>query len=256
MFEPKTEREAIEFCKSAKNFIVLGKGSNTLLPPRVESVLHFGKNFEKTKINGNIIDCQSGKSVVSLAKQAAEFGLSGLEFACGIPASIGGAIAMNAGAFGSDFSQIIKEVTAYDCDLQKTFKISNYDCEFGYRTSIFNEKLIILSAKLELQYKNPNDIKQTMRQNLQKRKQTQPIDKFSLGSVFLSDKYPVAKMIDELNLKGTKIGDAEISIKHSGFITNNGNATQKDIINLIEFIKRSVYKKYGIKLKEEIRILE
>lgn len=183
--------------------------------------------------------------------------LTGLEFACGIPGTIGGAIRMNAGAHGSEMKDIINTTTYLDKNL-KIHKISNKENEFGYRTSIFskNKDYIILSAEINLKVGNKEDIERKMQEYKGIRKEKQPLNYPSAGSSFKrGEGYITAKLIDECGLKGTHVNDAYVSSKHAGFIINKGNATAKDVLELIEIIKKKVYEKFNIEIKPEIEIL-
>ena len=183
-------------------------------------------------------------------------GLSGLENTFIIPATVGGAIHNNAGAYNSAISDVIKSVTVLEDGKIKTY--TQEQCKFGYRNSYFYDKphIIILSAELSLKQCGPEIIKKRMMDILNARITSQPINKKTVGSTFKrqGDFLP-AKAIDQLGLKGTKIGDAAISTKHAGFIENTANATAKDVIKLIDFICEKVYNTYNISLTPEIIII-
>lgn len=184
-------------------------------------------------------------------------GLSGLEFVCGIPGTIAGAIKMNAGAYGSEMKDVIVSTTYLDKDL-KLHTISNIENKFDYRTSRFsyNKEDIIISANIELTIGNKDQIRQTMDSNMNSRKEKQPINFPSGGSTFKrGNNYITAKLIDQCGLKGYNIGDAYVSEKHSGFIVNKGEAKAKDVLELIEYVKQKVYKEFNIQIELEIEIL-
>lgn len=180
-----------------------------------------------------------------------------MEFACGIPGTIGGAIRMNAGAYGGEIKDILISTTYIDEKLE-LHTINNEENKFSYRSSRFakNENEIITNAVLELKEGNMEEIKEKMKKNLDSRKDKQPLNFPSGGSTFKrGDKYITAQLIDQCGLKGYNIGDAYVSEKHAGFIINKGNATAKDVILLISIIKEKICKKFGINIELEIEIL-
>ena len=191
------------------------------------------------------------------ANIAYENGLSGLEFACGIPGTIGGAIKMNAGANGGEMKDVVISTKYLDINAMEIIEIDNIEHNFDYRHSRFsNKKDIIISSKLRLIKANKEEIKLKMEENNKSRREKQPINYPSAGSVFRRNKdFITAKLIDECGLKGYNIGDAEISNLHSGFIINKGNATARDIMQLIEHIKQTVHDKFGKEIELEIEII-
>lgn len=199
----------------------------------------------------------AGVLLSKISNLAYEKGLSGIEFACGIPATLGGAIKMNAGAYGGEIKDIIISTTYIDPKL-KLHTINNKENEFSYRNSRFikNKEDIIISAILQLKKEKKENIKAKIDLNNNSRKQKQPIDFPSGGSIFKrTEKYITAQLIDQCGLKGYNIGDCYISEKHAGFIVNKGNATAKDVISLIKFVKEKVYEKFNIEIELEIEIL-
>ena len=184
--------------------------------------------------------------------------LTGFEFAAGIPGTIGGAIYMNAGAFGGEIANIVESVTYISLKDLKIYTLKNEQCEFAYRTSIFeqDEDKIILEAIFNFKKGKKEEIAQKMDEFRNKRLSSQPLDKPSAGSTFKrGENFITAKLIDECNLKGYKIGGAQVSEKHAGFIINTGNASAKDIIDLIEYVKTKVYEKFGVEIKPEVRVI-
>lgn len=240
---------------------LIGNGSKLLvLDNGVRGiVLKIGPMFNGIKVQDNVITAMAGATLPYLAGIARKNSLSGLEFACGIPGALGGAIFQNAGAYGSEMANIIDEVTYLDEDLNvHTAKVS--ELEFGYRTSMFknnkDKKYVIISAKMKLQKADVKEIEEIMEQNANSRKEKQPLEYPSAGSTFKRPEgYFVGKLIDEAGLKGKRIGGAEISNKHSGFIVNVDNATAKDVLELIELTKKEIYNKFNVKLEEEIIII-
>lgn len=192
-----------------------------------------------------------------IANEAYNKGLSGLEFAAGIPGTVGGAIRMNAGAYGSEFKDIVVSSEYLDNNLE-LHKISNSEHEFQYRMSVFskNKNDIIVSTILQLKEENKDQIKLKMDENKKSRVEKQPIEFPSAGSTFKRGKdYITAQLIDKCGLKGYNIGDAYVSEKHAGFIINKGNAKAKDVLCLIEHIKEKVYKEFNVNIELELEVL-
>lgn len=239
-------------------YLVIGEGSNLLVKDGGIRgvVIKLGPGFSRVEFRGTEVEAQAGVKVSRLAALAADRGLSGLEFAEGIPGSLGGAVYMNAGAYGGEMSQIIKEVTVISESGEITV-LEKPALEFGYRTSSIQKKgYIVLAAKLVLHPDEPQLIWQRMDELSRQRREKQPLEYPSAGSVF---KRPpgrfVGPMIDELGLKGYRVGDAEVSTKHAGFIVNRGRATARDVLELVSLIKRRVKDAYGIELETEFRIV-
>lgn len=199
----------------------------------------------------------SGVLLSKLAQLLLKNSISGFEFASGIPGTIGGAVKMNAGAYGSEFKDIIMETTCMNYN-GEIFKLNNEQNKFEYRKSIFHyEKYIILEAKLQLKYaENAEDIKKKMEEYKISRKEKQPIEFPSAGSTFKrGTDFITAKLIDECGLKGYSVGDAQVSSKHAGFVINKGNATAKDVLELIKIVKDSVLKKFDKNIELEIEVV-
>lgn len=195
--------------------------------------------------------------ISKIANEAYKKSLSGLEFASGIPGTIGGAIRMNAGAYGREIKDVLVSTTYLDENL-KMYTISNVENQFGYRTSRFsyNKKDIIISTILQLKEGKIEEIKSKMEENNSLRKERQPINFPNAGSTFKrGEDYITAKLIDQCGLKGYNIGDAYVSEKHAGFIVNKGNAKAKDVLELIKFVKQKVYEEFNIQIELEIEVL-
>ena len=235
---------------------ILGNGTNILVKDEGYKGIVLQIKLENINIDRTNVTVQSGVKNAILSKKLLDEELTGFEFASGIPGTIGGAIKMNAGAYGSEMKDIVKEVTYLDYD-GNINTINNLECEFSYRHSkFFNEKAIILEVKLKLEKGDKNEIGEKINEFSRQRKEKQPIEYPNAGSTFKrGENYITAKLIDECGLKGYIIGGAEVSEKHAGFIINKNNATSKDILDLIEYVKKVVKEKTGEDIKLEIEII-
>lgn len=239
---------------------VIGNGSNVLIKDKGIRGITITLDFSKIEIEEQektaIITVGSGVKLGMLAGILQKKELLGLSLPHGIPGTIGGAIRMNAGAYGKEMKEIITDVTYIDEEgIIKTTK--NEEMQFSYRHSRFQEKQeVIIEAKIKLEKGNFEEIKKQMEVYKQARTEKQPIDMPSAGSTFKrGTDYISAKLIDDAGLKGYKVGGAQVSIKHAGFIVNAGNATAEDILNLIEHVIKVVYEKFGKVLELEIEVL-
>lgn len=239
-------------------FQIIGNGSNLLVSDYgIEGVvLQLGKMFSNVKQEGNGILAQAGVSLSGLAKKAAQAGLCGLEFAAGIPGTLGGAIVMNAGAYGGEMAQVVKRVSLLS-EKGEIFSLSKEKMLFGYRKSIVTEKgYTVLEAELSLTQGETALIEADMASLNKKRKEKQPLEYPSAGSTFKRPEgYFAGKLIMEAGLSGFRIGDAQVSEKHCGFVINRGNATAKEVKALITKVQQIVYQKTGVTLEPEIRFL-
>ncbi|NGX56080.1 MAG: UDP-N-acetylenolpyruvoylglucosamine reductase [Candidatus Anoxychlamydiales bacterium] len=236
-----------------KTFI-LAKGSNVVFDDRGFDGLVILNKIDFINFHENEIETASGTSVAKFAIECSKRNLSGFEFAAPLPGSVGGAVYMNAGANNQQTFDTLINVTY----LNENFEIINFkkeDINFGYRYSIFQEmKGVILSAKFKLEYKE--NIIDHQRDLIKKRTLTQPINTRNCGCIFKNPENNfAAKLIDECDLKGFKIGGAKISEKHANFIVNENNAKASDVLNLIKHVKNIVYKKKNIRLHEEVRLI-
>ena len=236
---------------------IFGLGSNLLVREKgIRGVaVKIGHGLDKVVINGHEITAEAGISLADLSLTAAENGLRGLEFAEGIPGSLGGAVVMNAGAYQGEMKNIVAEVTVIDAE-GNLKSLSNRELNFGYRRTILqNSPLILISVLLQLEPGHREDIKNRMAGFRQQRQQKQPLELPSAGSVFRRPEgFYVGPMLEQLGLKGFTIGGAQVSEKHAGFIVNIGNATADDVLKLIIHIQGLVKQKFDIDLQTEILV--
>ena len=258
--ETKEEIKAIIECCKAENvpYYILGNGSNLLVGDQGFRgvVIQLYKNFDGIKIEGTKVTARAGAMLVRVAKEAGKAGLTGLEFASGIPGTIGGAMVMNAGAYGGEISQVIKSATVMDKN-GNIREVKAADMALGYRTSVFKESEdIILSVQLKLVPDDKDLIRERMEDYFSRRREKQPLEFPSAGSTFKRpDGYFAAALIEECGLKGVSVGGAQVSEKHSGFVINTGNATASDVLELIEHIKQTVFMQKGVTLECEIKVI-
>jgi len=262
-FIAKTKKDLILAIQEAKRkklpFFILGNGSNVLISDKGFDGLVIKIQNSKFKIQNSKIIAEAGVYLGKLVNESAVKGLSGLEWAIGIPGTVGGAVYGNAGAFKKSMGDVVEEVELYDTKNQEFKILKNKNCKFDYRDSIFkhNKNLIIVSATIKLKKSNKKETKKKIKEYLNYKRKTQPLSFHSAGSIFKNSKnFSAAELIERCNLKGKKIGKAKISEKHANFIINLGGAKAKDVIKLINLIKKSVKNKFGIILKEEIQYLD
>ena len=235
-------------------FKVIGKGSNLLCSDRVyEGVVIRLDKFDDFYFLGNDLIAQSGCSIIALSYQAMKQGLSGLEFASGIPASVGGVTFMNAGAYKRSMSDVIDSVFVYRDE--KFEWISNQECEFSYRHSIFHSHpdWLIIAVRIHLESAPVSEIRDLMDSRRKRRMDSQPLDKASAGSVFQNPaEMPAWQLIDGIGYRGYRVGGAMVSEKHVNFIVNEDHATAEDFLTLVNEIKRLVKERYDISLHMEV----
>jgi len=276
-FETKNKKDLIKAILVAKSkklpFFILGGGSNLLVSDEGFRGLVIKILFSKSYFLNSQISAEAGTILAELLSATLNTGLTGLEWAAGIPGTVGGAIYGNAGAFKKSMKDITKTVTVLEIKNQKSNikNLRNKDCKFCYRNSIFKQKknLIILSATLQLKKGNKLKIEKRIKEYLNYRKETQPLNFPSAGSVFKNPKnfsagelgeedkssslsFAAARLIEECGLKGKRIGNVKISEKHANFIVNLGGGKAKDVKKLINLAKKKVKEKSGITLEEEI----
>ena len=263
-FLAKNKKDLIRAILVAKKFklplFVLGGGSNLLVADEGFKGLIIKMQNAKFKMqNENSkckIFCEAGTPLSLIVSKAVKKNLMGLEWAVGIPGAVGGAIYGNAGAFGRTMKDTVKSVEVFDTKTEKVKILKDKDCKFSYRDSIFkkNKNLIILSAIFQLKKGKKSEIKKKIKENLHYRKERQPLNFPSAGSVFKNPLgFSAGELIDKCGLKGKRVGNVKISEKHANFIVNLGNGKAKDVIKLIKLIKREVKKKFSVTLEEEIQ---
>ncbi|MCI8805959.1 MAG: UDP-N-acetylmuramate dehydrogenase [Clostridiales bacterium] len=250
--------DAIKLCEEFKApFYIIGNGSNILVGDGGINgvVIQIFKNMGNIGVNGNIIKAEGGALLSLISRKALEEGLTGLEFASGIPGTVGGGVCMNAGAYGGEMKDIISKVVVLKNG--EILELSNEESEFEYRNScILKNGMIVLEAEMVLQKGKADEIKEKMFEFNRLRSEKQPLEFPSAGSAFKRPEgYFAGKLIMDSGLRGYSVGGASVSEKHCGFIINKGNATAKDVITLIEDVKRIVNDKFGVMLKPEIRFI-
>ena len=261
--EPKDVWELSRLCSILHDNdvmpLMLGKGTNVIMPDEgldIAVINTDGLGKIRLGETDDTIYAEAGVSLARLAQFAQQNGLSGLEFASGIPGSVGGGILMNAGAYGGELKDVVDSVVVYHLPDQSLCECSNEDCRFSYRNSFFQSvSCVILSAVFKLKKDEPAAIAARMHEMNEKRRNSQPLNMPSAGSAF---KRPVggyaAALIDQAGLKGYSVGGAQVSEKHAGFVVNTGDASFDDVVALMDHVRREVYAKSGVTLEPEIRI--
>jgi len=237
---------------------ILGSGSNLLVSDKGFNGFVLKLENKKIKIKKNKIFAESGILLSTILTKTIKNNFSGFEWAAGIPGTLGGAIYGNAGLPKESINKVIEEVEVVDLKDGKIRNLNNTDCKFGYRTSVFkeNKNLVILSAVLRFKKGDRKEIKNKIKEIILQRKEKQPLNFYSAGSVFKNPKnYSAGYLIDKCGLKGKQIGKVKISEKHANFILNIGNGTAKDVKKLINLVKNKVKNKFKIILEEEIQFL-
>lgn len=258
---PDTIEKLVELLNYLKEnnikYKIIGNGSNLIFINDYNGVLIKLDKLNNVQINDKEVTAEAGASLIGLALKVSRMGLKGMEFATGIPGTIGGAVYMNAGAYKEDMASIIKKVKLLD-ENDNIIELNKEELEFGYRKSILqSKKYVCLEATLLLDYGDIDEIMALIEKRKQKRIETQPLEYPSAGSVFRNPENGFAwQLIDDIGYKGKRIGDAMVSEKHANFIINVGNADGSDIKELIDEIKNKVKDKYNIDLKVEQEIVE
>ena len=256
---PEEVAEVVRFChEHAQPYYVLGNGSNLLVSDEGYRgiVLQLYRNFNDIQVNGEMITVQSGAMLAAVARTAYQNGLTGLEFASGIPGTIGGAVVMNAGAYGGEMKHVLREVTVLTKD-GEVLAIPAKALELGYRTSVIPKNgWIVLGAVLQLKKGDPEQILARMEELKEQRITKQPLDLPSAGSTFKRPEgYFAGKLIMDAGLRGFTVGGAQVSEKHCGFVVNRGDATAADVWELICEVKRRVKERTGVELEPEVKLL-
>lgn len=239
-------------------YFILGNGSNLLVGDKGYEgvILHLGERFNGITVEGNTIIAQAGALLSTVAKTAAKSGLSGMEFAAGIPGTMGGAVVMNAGAYEGEMKQIVTKVTVMTRE-GEILELDNETMEFGYRTSIVkNRPFIVLSAEISLEKGDAASIQDKMDDFNKRRRNKQPLEYPSAGSTFKRPEgHYAGKLIMDAGLRGYRIGGAQVSNKHCGFVVNTGNAAAADIREVIEEVQEKVKDKFHVSLEPEVIFL-
>lgn len=253
-------RELVMFLERENvKYIVLGNGSNIILAnDYYDGVVILLSKFKNLKINGNVVEVEAGYSLSKLGIETASMGLSGLEFAAGIPGFVGASIAMNAGAYNSSMESVVDSVVVLDPDFNYV-EIKNEDMDFEYRSTMFKKRLgyIIISAVIKLEYGKKEELMEKINNRREKRFVSQPLEFPSAGSVFRNPEgMHAGELIEKCGLKGYSVNGAMVSSKHANFIVNSGNASGSDIVVLIGRIKSDVKEKFGVDLVLEQIIVD
>lgn len=264
LIEPKKVEDIIEAIKICREnnlkFFVIGNGSNLLVPDDGYNgvIIKIKSEFLNIQVKGECLIAHSGAKLSEVYTVAYENSLTGFEFASGIPGTIGGAIFMNAGAYGGEMKDIVESVEVLDLDNYEVKELKNEELDFSYRKSIIQRKnYIVLTIKLKLKKGNKEEIKAVYEDLREKRNSKQPLNYGSAGSTFKRPEgHFASKLIEDAGLKGYHINDAWVSEKHSGFIVNKGNASYKEVMELIEYVQKVVFEKFEVKLETEVRILK
>ena len=237
---------------------VIGKGSNLLVGDKGirGAVIEFGKQIAQIHVEGSKIMAEAGAALAAVAQQAYKAGLADMEFAAGIPGSVGGAMVMNAGAYGGEMKDIVESVTVLSKD-GKVMELSNKQMEFSYRHScVIGQEYLVLGAVIKLQQEEPEKILAQMEQLREQRVSKQPLEYPSAGSTFKRPEgYFAGKLIMDAGLADYTIGGAAVSKKHCGFVINKGGATAADILALIKHVQQVVKEQSGVELEPEVKLI-
>lgn len=259
---PVTEQQLISAVKLARGEGIeplwVGLGSNLLVDDKGLDtfVIKTGPQLNTCKVEGSVVTAWAGAPLAQVANTAADHSLTGLEFAHGIPGSLGGAVTMDAGAYDGEMRQVVRSVRALngDCEVEE---LSAEQCDFAYRHSVFSDgSRLVLSAVMELQHGEETGIRGRMAELMARRKEKQPLEWPSAGSTFKRPEgYFAAALIDQCGLKGLTAGGAQVSEKHAGFVINVGGATCEDILKLMDEIRLRVFRETGVELEPEVKYL-
>lgn len=239
--------------------LVLGNGTNMLVSDKgFDGAAVILTGLRGLSVNGDTITSDAGVPLTKMSIEASKLSLTGMEFAYGIPGTVGGGVYMNAGAYGGDMSQVVVRSEYYDLSTGKYGVLEGDGHGFAYRRSAYTDTdLVILSVTVKLKCGDREEITATMNDLMSRRREKQPLDMPSAGSTFKrGNGFITAQKIDEAGLKGMRIGGAQVSTKHAGFIVNLGDATASDVLALIEAVKDEIRKKFGLELECEVKYVE
>ena len=261
LLNPSNSEQIIETLKICKGnnipYYIIGNGSNILVKDGgIRGIVIKLCKVDNIEVNGNEIKAYGGALLKDISTNALNNSLTGFEFACGIPGSVGGAVFMNAGAYNGEIKDVIKEAEVMDKD-GNIFTLSKDELELGYRASkVMKDNLIVISATFLLESGDEQKIEARIKDLTFKREERQPLEYPSAGSTFKRPEGHFAgKLIEDAGLKGYSIGGAAVSSKHSGFVINKGGATAKDVLDLIKYVQDTVKQKFDVELNPEIRII-
>lgn len=261
MIIPSSEEEIVRAVQAVRRrelpFLILGNGSNLLVKDGGirGAVIKIADEFSAIRTEGNVVTAQSGALLSEVAEAALNESLAGFEFASGIPGTVGGAMVMNAGAYGGEMKDITTSVRIFDGE--KIRDLPAEEMGFGYRTSqVLPQQWIVLGASFSLTKGDPNDIKARMDDLTLQRETKQPLEWPSAGSTFKRPEgYFAGKLIDDAGLRGFRYRDAQVSEKHCGFVINRGEASCKEVLTLIESVQKAVFEEHGVKLEREVKVI-
>lgn len=259
---PESKEQIAEILRLCREqdvpYFILGNGSNLLVGDRGFRgvVINIMDNMNDIKVDGGIIKAQAGAMLIKVSRAARDNSLTGLEFASGIPGTIGGAIYMNAGAYGGEMKDVVTKVTAMDAE-GEIYTFGTDELEFSYRHSVIQQRdLIVLDVTMKLAAGDQKIIDDRMSELAVARRTKQPLEYPSAGSTFKRPEgYFAGKLIMDAGLRGYRVGDAQVSEKHCGFVVNRGNATADDVIKLIDDVKAKVSEEYDVVLEPEVRMI-
>lgn len=257
---PETLAALVRYLKKVnQNYYILGNGSNLLFPDEGYRgvIIKVGRFSDDLVVEGTRIRAGAGVLLSQVANAAYQASLTGLEFAAGIPGTLGGAVVMNAGAYGGEMKDVIVSVTAID-ENGEFVKLSNEELELSYRHSVIPERnLIVTDVTMELVRGDTNAIKSQMDELAAKRREKQPLEYPSAGSTFKRPEgYFAGKLIEDAGLRGFQVGGAQVSEKHCGFVVNKGEATTADILELVRQVQNRVSEKFGVRLEMEVKVVK
>ena len=261
VFWPESIQDLVQMVRWCKQndlpVFFLGRGSNVLLPDAgLRGLVVVTTGLNKVTWQQQTVIVEAGYSLMLLARETAAKGLQGLEFACGIPGTVGAAVAINAGAYGATIGDLVRQLTVLTAEAE-ICTLKQGDFSFGYRTSSLQKVgFLVLDCTLQLSpLADANGLKETMTQYMAKRRKTQPLEYPNAGSVFRNPVGDSAgRLIELAGWKGRRLGDAQVSEKHANFIVNRGNATSEQVLRLIAEIQQDVHTKFGVRLEPEIKI--